>query len=96
MASVGVQPSKTTHLYWGKGVTGFQGASGAAKLNGTVQCRHQCTLDLEHMHVTRPSMQWVADCVLHGQFPVSRELKMAFQLLPLPVSREGRVLSGVC
>jgi WD repeat-containing protein 48 len=30
--------------------------------------------------------QWVADCVLHGHFPVSRELKMAFQLLPLPGS----------
>lgn len=30
--------------------------------------------------------QWVAECVLKGHFPVSRELKMAFQLLPLPGS----------
>ena len=30
-------------------------------------------------------VQWVADCVLHGRYPVSRELKMAFQLAPLPV-----------
>ena len=96
MASVGGRPSKTTHLCWGKGVTRFQGTSAAAKFNGIVQCRHQCTPDLEHMHVTRPSMQWVADCVLHGQFPVSRELKMAFQLMPLPVSRGGLSVSGVC
>lgn len=37
-------------------------------------------------------MQWVADCVLHGQFPVSRELKMAFQLLPLPVGAGATLL----
>ncbi|KAL4423890.1 hypothetical protein ABPG75_001191 [Micractinium tetrahymenae] len=30
--------------------------------------------------------QWVAECVLNGHFPLSRELKMAFQLLPLPGS----------
>ncbi|KAI3432393.1 hypothetical protein D9Q98_003949 [Chlorella vulgaris] len=30
--------------------------------------------------------QWVADCVLRGRYPVSRELKMAFQLMPLPGS----------
>lgn len=31
-------------------------------------------------------LQWVAECVLNGHYPLSRELKMAFQLVPLPVS----------
>lgn len=30
--------------------------------------------------------QWVAECVLNGHYPLSRELKMAFQLVPLPGS----------
>lgn len=44
------------------------------------------TLAVLTARIACPPMQWVADCVLHGQFPASRELKMAFQLLPLPVS----------
>lgn len=38
-------------------------------------------------------LQWVAECVLDGHYPLSRELKMAFQLVPLPV---GHSWSSAC
>lgn len=61
-----------------------------ARLAGSgsaASCACMCSTASALVFTTQPypALQWVADCVLAGQYSVGRELKMAFQLLPLPV-----------
>ena len=53
----------------------------------TLTLQRRAGLTLRALHPPLVA-QWVADCVLRGQFPVGRELKTAFQLLPLEVRAE--------
>ena len=61
---------------------------------GCSPCLLLCPSDLDTIspeHVAEPTrlLQWAAECVVHGHYPASRELKLAFQLVPLPVSQLG-------
>lgn len=70
----------------GWGVDSTRGNQSSWPLHASQRCSG-AAVDSGPLAASCPALpQWVADCVLRGRYPVSRELKMAFQLMPLPVS----------